>query len=224
MRNRDAWFVLLICAFLVGLTATRCWMTHQTTAPTSVDQALKTAKVIGDAGSGSCAPVFCHGGVVGWLTCAHVVDLEPDVVELPNGDRMPILSLARHPDVDVGIVWTRANPALPIEEIPLGPMPKPGTRILLAGYPAELTSVWLAEGLQGVRSGGEGWVWCSVPIWYGCSGGPVLVDGKLVGVAEGIYRNYKKDGASIPTISAIAPIESFRDWLQEQTACAANVK
>jgi hypothetical protein len=223
MRN-SRHFLISLCILLAGLAMTRIYMLMPVAAPTSVEQALKTAKVSGEAGTGSCSPIFSYGGVVGWLTCAHVVDIEPDTVVLPNGDRRPILMMARHPDIDVGIVWTRANPALPVDPIPMGPQPAPGTRILLAGYPAELTTVWMSEGLQGVRANGEGWVWCSAPIWYGCSGGPVLVDGKLVGVAEGIYRAYKRDNEAVPTCSAIAPIESFRDWLQEQAACAVNVR
>jgi hypothetical protein len=194
-----------------------------TVSPT-IEQAMKTSIADCEQGHGSCFPVAEFNGVVAWVTCRHITDEGPTTVDLPNGDSMPVVFCEHHPDLDIGIIWTRANPARPISPIPLGHDPLPGTEAILAGYPAD-TSLWLSKGLMGVhgRESDPGVVWCSVPIYYGCSGGPVIVDGQLVGVGMGIYVDQRRK-FPISTISAIVAVDSFRDWLQERIARGPTVR
>lgn len=192
----------------------------------SVEQANKTAKVVAsdNRGSATCFPIAVVGDLVAWLTCAHVVLQQPDFVILPNGDVMPIVKMAHHSTRDVGVIWTRTNPHVPVVPVPLATsIPTPGTRALHSGYPGGHV-LWFSEGLLG-SANEDGDIWASVPFYYGCSGGPVLVDGEAVGIAMAVFLH---DGgfATVPitTITSVVPIVSVRDWIDEVLAAGANPK
>jgi S1-C subfamily serine protease len=236
MRNsRPTAAPFLVCLFLMlaalGGARLWCWSIENSPPPvvvvvptTSIQQALKAARVMdGEQGLGSCSPIAVVGGRIVWLTCHHVVDdVVPSVVKLRNGDTLPVLGVATHPSADAAVLWTTSNPALPIEPIEVGDMARIGTDILTAGYPRRIHCLYLSRGVIGGKDEDDQ-LWTSAPIYFGCSGGPVLADGKLVGLNHGLYRDLRT-GDLIVTMSTIVPIESFRDWLKEQTACAANVK
>lgn len=196
---------------------------------TPIQQALKAAELDKDSGSGSCFPVVVRDGMVGWLTNHHVVASpfwlmapETKVVVTPNGDRLPVHVTVIHPSRDVALVWTAMNPANPIEPLPLAASDaEPGDFAILAGYPAE-AGLWISAGfVAGLDKDGDRW--SSVPIYYGCSGGPVLVNGRVVGVARAVHVDEHR-GQVISTISAFVPLGSFRDWLEQVTTAGANLK
>lgn len=183
--------------------------------PTSIEQALKAARVMdGERGLGSCSPVAVIGTRIAWLTCQHVVaDEVPSVVKLRNGDTLPILGVMSHPDADVALLWTTSNPALPIIPLEIGDRAVAGVDILSAGFPRRISCLWMSRGVIGDKDE-DGNLWTSAPLYFGCSGGPILADGKIVGLCKGLYRDHRT-GDLIETMSIIVPVESFRDWLRE---------
>ena len=193
--------------------------------PTDVELALRTAAIIcmGDDVA-SCFPVAAVGreGCVAFLTAKHCVEPEPEGVRLLSGDQMPVVACDSHPTLDVGLIWARANPHLPLAPLKLADQnPLIGTEALLAGYPQEC-GLWLSRGLIGSPDS-RGWHWASIPIYFGCSGGPVLVDGRVVGIGKGIeIDQYRRQCVS--TLSCIILVDSFRDWVREKIAQGPNVK
>src|SRR5262245_9694010 len=119
--------------------------------PTSIQQALKTARVMdGERGLGSCAPVAVVGGRIAWVTCKHVIDDEvPSVALLRNGATLPVLGTAEHPSADAALLWTTSNPALPIVPLSLAEQAVIGTDILTAGYPRRIACLMMSRGLIG---------------------------------------------------------------------------
>jgi hypothetical protein len=194
--------------------------------PSPMEQALKTAKLDKEKSSGTCFPVAVRDGMVAWLSNRHVVEdrfwrPEAKAVELANGDRLPVRLVVLHPSLDLALVWTAMNPQQPIVPIPLAPADAvTGDFALLAGYPGD-AGLWISAGFVASASG-DGQRWSSVPIFYGCSGGPVLVNGYVVGVARAIHVD--AEHGPVPTISAFVPVGSFRDWLTRVTTAGANLK
>lgn len=191
--------------------------------PTSLEQALKTSRVVLPRnGCASCFPVAEKFGCVALLTARHVVEGDPFAVDLANGDRMPIVAVVRHPTRDVALIWVRANPGRSVAPLTISDTDAPiGSLAMLAGFPAGI-GLWLSQGLIGSPDF-EGEVWSSVPIYYGCSGGPVIVDGKVVGVGRGVLLD-RGSGQAISTISLIVPICAFRGWLTESLSRDPGVK
>ncbi len=183
---------------------------------TSIEQGMKTAKVVigDDEAEASCFPVQERGGLTAFLTCRHVVEgTPPSAIVLPNGNRFPIIFFEAHPARDVAVIWVRSDPARPVVCLPLAARDtRLGDYVTLAGYPVD-RGLWLSQGLVGSRDS-DGDIWCSVPIYYGCSGGPVLLNGEVVGIGAGVYVDkYRRQIVS--TISMIVPVASFRGWLSE---------
>jgi S1-C subfamily serine protease len=189
--------------------------------PTSIEQARKTTFVLlAEDGQASCSPIMNSGGVVAWLTCRHVVEAQPQSLKLADGTVVAITGTAVHPTRDVGVIWTAWVPVVPI---PLGVDAAPGTEAVHAGFPAAL-GLWLSQGLVGSPDA-DGDVWSSVPAFYGCSGGPVIADGRIVGVVMGIYSG-SNGMFSIPvgTMSCVVPADSFRDWLRDSLSRGPSAK
>lgn len=179
--------------------------------PSSVEQALKTSFVrCPEEGQASCFPIGSRFGMTAWLTAAHVVDAAPEAIRF-DGRELRILKTERHPSRDVGLLWTDL---VDVEALPLADEDAPaGAEAVHAGFPAG-RGLWVSQGLLGsVDSDGD--TLTSVPMFYGCSGGPVIVDGELVGICTSIYV---AGFYAVPTISFIAPVSSFRDWLAESLA------
>jgi hypothetical protein len=196
-------------------------------APPNVSllQARKTSRVVlPEDGHGSCFPIANAHGCVAWLTCAHVIDTVPASVLLPNGDSMPVLKSMRHPSRDVGVIWTAANPSLVIEPVPLAfHEPELGSDAWHAGYPIHL-GLWLSHGLIGSPDK-DGDVWTSVPLFYGCSGGPIIVDGFAVGVGMGLFAGTQGPiSVPISNISCIVPVVQVRDWIEQTLSLDPRAK
>lgn len=182
----------------------------------SIEQAEKAAQAQNADGGGTCFPIAVIDGRVAWLTCAHVVLQEPTHINLRNGDRMPIIGSAMHPTRDAGIVWTMANPAAPVVPVPLADrLPRIGSVAVHAGYPGN-SPLWLSTGLVGTMDE-DGDLWSSVPIYFGCSGGPVIVDGEAVGIAMAVAQHAFGPGLRVPltSFSCFVPVASVRDWIDE---------
>jgi hypothetical protein len=235
MRNRDAWFVLLICALLVSLTATRYWLGRRpdpvppmsAPAPTSIELALTVAEAVDTdaAGVGSCFAIQERFGLVAFLTCAHVAECDIEVVAMANGDRAPVVARIVNDEIDVGLIWTRPNPHLKPTLLPLAEKNPPrGSEITLSGYPLEC-GLWASQGLLGSPDpkAGAGISWSSAPIYYGCSGGPVLAAGRVIGVARGIQVDHYRMQI-VSTLSQVVMIDSFRDWIQKTLSVDPGVK
>lgn len=234
MSRTQAGFSVLVVAAFAALCFLHVFEATSTPPPmprvlTPIQQALKAAELDKDSGSGTCFPVVVRDGMVGWLTNHHVVASpfwlmasETKAVVTPNGDRLPVHLTVIHPSLDVALVWTAMNPANPIEPLPLAAQDAvPGDFAILAGYPAD-AGLWISAGfVAGLDK--EGDRWSSVPIYYGCSGGPVLVNGLVVGVARAVHIDEHR-GQVISTISAFVPLGSFRDWLTLVSTAGANVK
>lgn len=217
MKTRSSAVVVL------ALIATTLLLTHRPAEPialvevrmSSVEQAMKTAKVVLPEGTATCFPIAERFGCVAWLTCGHVVEALPEFVQLPNGDQVPVLLAEKHPKFDVGLLWTGAILPAGTGPIPLRESAVPiGTLALHAGYPAGL-GLWMSQGLIGAPDDGHSWT--SVPIYYGCSGGPVIVDGQVVGVGMGVFIDgFRRQVVS--NITAVVMVVQFRDWLNEALA------
>lgn len=211
-----ALFSFLFAVIVTQFIAANYSAQTQIAAPTSIEEAFKTAIVLdGDGdGLGSCFPIAKKFGCVALISCKHViVDPTPVAVLLPNGDVAPIISMVANLDVDIAVIWIRANPHLSIAPLQLSDTPpSPGTQAILAGYPIS-QDLWISQGLVPRRSiRGDGW-WTSIPIYYGCSGGPVIADGRVIGVASGIMVDRNRE-QSVSSISYVITIDSFREWLR----------
>jgi len=193
---------------------------------TSIEQALKTSEVIdtdGD-GIGSCFPVAEQFGCVAMLTCAHVAGCVPPPasVKMPNGDQAPVVAVVLNEQTDVALIWVRANPHLRVSLLPLATANPPrGAEAVLGGYPLDC-GLWLSQGLIGSPLP-PGMCWTSVPIYYGCSGGPMVVNGRVVGIARGILVDYNRQ-QRVSTLSHIVLVDSFRDWLKESLSFDPSAK
>ena len=232
---RSSRFSLLVTALIVGLFATRYWISHipdpippmPAPAPTSIELALTVAEAVdtdGD-GIGSCFAIQERFGFVAFLTCAHVAECDIEVVAMSNGDRAPVVARVVNDQIDVGLIWTRPNPHLKSTLLPLAEKNPPrGAEIILSGYPCAC-GLWASQGLLGSpdAKAGAGISWSSAPIYYGCSGGPVLFKGRVIGVARGIQvDHYRRQIVS--TLSQVVMIDSFRDWIQKTLTVDPGVK
>lgn len=190
--------------------------------PSQIELAQRVCAVELAGGSATCFPIAELFGCVAFLTCGHVIDALPEVVLLPNGDRLPVIFTEKHPKVDVGLIWTRANPGKPMPLIPVANQNPPlGSLAMFAGYPAGLP-LWLSQGLVGSRDA-EGDNWSSVPLYYGGSGGPAFVDGQVVGVGRGLFLDgFRRQAVSNMTVFVM--VDQFRDWLNECLPRGPSVK
>lgn len=211
MRTRVALSLVALLS-LLGL-----FLLRETSVPaskaTSIEQVMKTTLVVlAEDGQASCSPIGGGFGCTAWLTCAHVVDALPQSILLADGTTVPVIASLKHPTRDVGLIWTTAQN---VWQIPLADQDaKSGSQAVHAGFPVHL-GLWIAAGFIGSPDA-DGDVWTSVPAFYGCSGGPVIVDGRVAGVVRGIYTG-SSGPFTIPigTMSCIVPVDSFRDWLAE---------
>jgi len=224
-----------LCLMLGGLVATRFWIAHSpdpippmpAPPPTSVELAVNVAEAIDmdDDGVGSCFPIAERFGLVAFLTCAHVAECDIEVVAMSNGDRAPVVARIVNDEIDVGLIWTRPNPHLKPTLLPLAEKNPPrGSEIILSGYPLEC-GLWASQGLLGSLDpkAGAGISWSSAPIYYGCSGGPVLAAGRVIGVARGIQVDHYRMQI-VSTLSQVVMIDSFRDWIQKTLSVDPGVK
>lgn len=220
-RSPSPLFPLLVVLLMAGLTVASYWpkpaprTVAPTPAPTNVEQCLKAAEVIdldGD-GIGTCWPVAVKDGCVAFVSCQHVAECDVNRIKMPNGDIAPVVSSICNEDVDVAVIWARANPHLPVTVIPMAEkFPERGAKGMLSGYPLDC-GLWMSEGFIASKDA-AGVQWTSIPIYYGCSGGPVVVNGEAVGLARGIEVDpYRRQIVS--TLSQIVRVDSFRDWVRE---------
>ena len=141
-------------------------------------------------GTSTAVPVALKPGTtdtVVFLTARHVskhLGVGAVVESMDARRKLPIVGHAEHGTLDIGVLYVKltAGDAAPVELLPLGVDVElePGLSMFVAGYPAPVTQWFVARGYQGM----PGLV--SAPIYYGMSGGAVMLnDGRLVGICTG---------------------------------------
>lgn len=127
---------------------------------------------------------------MGWGTATVTVDGEP----------VPVTRVEQHLTEDVALIWIqRELPVLPLSDHE----PRFGERAQVSGL-AFGRFLLFSEGL--ISSPTE----VSADIMPGCSGGPVFVDGRVVGVA---VANLQFGGIPVGAMALFVKISTVRDWI-----------
>lgn len=200
---------LLLCGIAACLALT---VPSPTMLPLPVEQhpAQATVKIVlADGGTGSGIPVrITPEGFTIVLTAKHVVEnVLPEVVSVIAGETStPVSRIERHPVLDLAALWVQVQlPAIGIDYDPIAF----GERLQGAGFLFG-DSLTLAEGLVSI----PGHV--SIDILPGCSGGPVIRNGRLVGVlVQCIVAGSPFGRIPIGAQAIFVEISAAREWLSD---------
>ncbi len=162
---------------------------------------------------------YCTGAIVApeWvLTCAHFLrgrSVE-QVRVLIDGSLQPITHMRAFPGTDIALLQLHRPVVAP--SLRIGPPPKPGARTVTFGYGQRAAAAAARPGrylgtLPAAISRGmetvvrpAGMVYTNPPAVKGDSGGPVMVNGRVVGVQSLILDPLGRN-LRIATVSLLRP-------------------
>lgn len=176
--------------------------------PLSWHPAQATVKVIlGEGGMGSGIPVdVTPEGFTIVLTAKHVVEgAAQATMSVQAGEvTLPVTRVEQHATLDIAAIWVQMQ--LPVVRVDGAPIAF-GERLQGAGFLFG-DQLQLAEGLVSIPGH------FSIDILPGCSGGPVLREGRVVGIlVQCIVANSPFGGMPVGAQAIFVQISEARDWL-----------
>lgn len=143
------------------------------------------------------------------LTNYHVITgASSAVVKLHDGRTIAVDgSFAADPDVDLAVLCVPPLGVPPLK-IARGPLPDPGTQVLVIGSPLGLDGT-VTDGLVSAVREAENRLQISAPISPGSSGSPVFsFRGEVLGVAVSVVEDAQAPNFAIPAASALRLLAS----------------
>jgi S1-C subfamily serine protease len=167
----------------------------------------------GSAAAIGCVPLAGGGYVVTFLTAGHVVQDE-DQFALRGEHRLAIAGKLRHPTLDVAVLAAQSPVPQPVLQVRSGL--RQGEVVSAMGYGLDSYELVVATGRFGARV-------ATMPMVWGCSGGPVVdAQGRLVGVVSTMAQNTQLGvhtiGGGLQAMPLVGltgtiPVTAFASWL-----------
>lgn len=166
----------------------------------------------GSAAAIACVPLAGGGYVVTFLTAKHVLQDE-DQFALRDGHRLTIAGKVAHPSLDLAVMAAQSPVPQPV--LRLRSDLRTGEAVSAMGHGLDSNELIVASGRIGTRV-------VSVPMVWGCSGGPVVdAQGRLVAVTitmaqhpgMGVHSAGGLSALPLVGLTGVIPVAAFASWL-----------